>query len=125
MIRLNVILRALFVLVAVCAGVPSTVAQDVGGDAGGGAGIFRPKNPETKKRTTKPGTTTTGGGRTTGRRAVNVVLNDRAEDSLEKANGLRDARKFSEAEAAYQEVARLKPRDARAAYGLGNVYADQ
>ena len=127
MIRLNVILRALFVLVAVCAGVPSTVAQDVGGDAGGGAGIFRPKNPETKKRTTKPGPTTTSGGGRTGRtsRPVSAVINDRAEDLLDKANQLRDARKFSEAEQTYQEVARLKPGDARAAYGLGNVYADQ
>lgn len=127
MIRLNVIVRASFVLLALCMSAPALVAQDVGAEVGGGAGIFRPKNPETKKRATKPGpTTSASGGRTTGgRRPVNVVLNERAEDLLDKANEFRDARKFSEAEAAYQEVARLKPRDARAAYGLGNVYADQ
>src|SRR4030095_11349763 len=40
-------------------------------------------------------------------------------------NQFRDARKFAEAEEAYQGVLKLKPRDARAAYGLGNVYSDQ
>jgi len=127
MSRVNVIVRVLFVLVALCLGVPAVLAQDVGADPGGGAGIFRPKNPETKKRTTKPGPTTTSGGGRTGRtsRPVSAVINDRAEDLLDKANQLRDARKFSEAEQTYQEVARLKPGDARAAYGLGNVYADQ
>ena len=39
--------------------------QDVGVDVGGGAGIFRPKNPETKKRT---GRTTPPPRRTTGPR---------------------------------------------------------
>lgn len=44
---------------------------------------------------------------------------------LAKGNEARDARKFADAEEAYQAAAKLKPRDARAAYGLGNVYADQ
>jgi tetratricopeptide (TPR) repeat protein len=47
------------------------------------------------------------------------------EDLLDKGNEARDGRKFADAETAYKEVLKLKPRDARAAYGLGNVYADQ
>jgi tetratricopeptide (TPR) repeat protein len=44
---------------------------------------------------------------------------------LDKGNQFRDARRFAEAEASYQNVLKLKPRDGRAAYGLGNVYSDQ
>ena len=32
---------------------PGMMAQSVGADVGGGAGIFRPRNPETKKRASK------------------------------------------------------------------------
>jgi tetratricopeptide (TPR) repeat protein len=128
MIRVHVIVRALFAVVALFVGTTSVIAQDVGAETGGGAGIFRPKNPETKKRATKPTTTgTASGGRTTSRttRASNAALNDRVEEMLDKANEFRDARKFAEAEEAYQGAAKLKPRDARAAYGLGNIYSDQ
>lgn len=125
-----VIVRALFVVAALFVATGNTIAQDVGADPGGGAGIFRAKNPETKKRANKPAGTTTGpsgraaGGRTTTRPVV-PGINERVEDLLDKGNELRDARKFSEAEEAYQSAAKLKPRDARSAYGLGNVYADQ
>lgn len=99
--------------------------QDVGADAGVGAGIFRPKNPETKK-STKPATGAKPSNRNTGTsrpKASNV--SERVEDLLDKGNEARDARKFVEAEDAYKEVLKLRPRDARAAYGLGNVYSDQ
>jgi tetratricopeptide (TPR) repeat protein len=101
------------------------LAQDVGGDVGGGAGIFRAKNPETKKSGTKPTTGTKPGNRTagTGRPRPNVA--ERIEDLLEKGNEARDARNYALAEESYQEVLKLKSRDARAAYGLGNVYSDQ
>ena len=129
MLRYHVIVRALFTVAALFVGTSAVVAQDVGAEVGGGAGIFRPKNPETKKRTTKTGPTgtTASGGRTTSRntKASNAALNERVEEMLEKANELRDGRKFTEAEEAYLAAAKLKPRDARAAYGLGNVYADQ
>ena len=59
------------------------------------------------------------------RRRNNAAVEERVEDLLEKGNEFRDARRFAEAESSYQEVLKLKPRDGRAAYGLGNVYSDQ
>ncbi|HEX7771433.1 MAG TPA: tetratricopeptide repeat protein [Pyrinomonadaceae bacterium] len=97
--------------------------QDVGADVGAGAGIFRAKNPETKKNPkagTKPPSRTTGPARST---RSNVA--ERVEDLLDKGNEARDARRFTEAEDSYKEVLKLKSRDSRAAYGLGNVYSDQ
>ncbi len=121
----NVILRAgALSLAAFClslGAVVSVSAQDVGADVGGGAGIFRAKNPETKK---KPGTATKPAGRTAGP-ARNRAVEERVEELLDKGNEARDTRKFAEAEDAYKEVLKLKPRDARAAYGLGNIYSDQ
>src|ERR1041385_8343593 len=96
------------------------VAQDVGSDVGGGAGVFRPKNPEIKKRTTRTTPVTRRGtGPTTGPSA------DRIDDLLEKGNQFRDARRFAEAEDAYQSVFKIKAQDGRAAYGLGNIFSDQ
>ena len=55
--KVDAILRTVLMSVAVNLGVAmvagSVLAQDVGGDIGGGAGIFKPKNPETKKNTGK------------------------------------------------------------------------
>ena len=99
--------------------------QDVGVDVGGGAGIFRPKNPETKKRTSR---TTPPPRRTTGPRPTgptSAEIEDRVEEMLEKGNQFRDARRFAEAEDSYQGILKLKPNDGRAAYGLGNIYSDQ
>jgi tetratricopeptide (TPR) repeat protein len=107
---------------------PGAFGQAVGADVGGGAGIFRPKNPETRKRTAKPATPVTKPGTTSRARGARVTPpanDDRVEDLLDKGNELRDARRFAEAEEAYQGVLRLRPRDARAAYGLGNVFTDQ
>lgn len=109
---------------------PGALGQAVGADVGGGAGIFRPKNPETRKRTPKPATPVTKPGTTSratprGARVTPPANDDRVEDLLDKGNELRDARRFAEAEEAYQGVFKLRPRDARAAYGLGNVFTDQ
>ena len=124
--RANAILRAAFLL---CAAVSLSLSlagralgQDVGSDVGGGAGIFRAKNPEAKKgpkpsATSKPGVKPPAN--TRNRNA------ERAEDLLDKGNQARDARDFAGAENFYKEVLKLMPRDARAAYGLGNVYSDQ
>jgi tetratricopeptide (TPR) repeat protein len=122
----NAILRAVFPgLAALCLSVGTVAgvhAQDVGGGIGGGAGIFRARNPETKKSATKPGAGSKPASRTTAPTRVNA---ERVEELLDKGNEARDARKFADAETAYKEVLKLKPRDARAAYGLGNIYSDQ
>jgi tetratricopeptide (TPR) repeat protein len=113
-----------FVVLLVCvtfAGL-AAMAQDVGVDVGGGAGVFRPKNPEAKKR--GPRTAPTGGARNLPRQ-TNVPSQERVEDLLDKGNQFRDARRFAESEAAYQSILKISPRDGRAAYGLGNIYADQ
>ena len=133
--RANAILRgAALVVAAFCFGLSGSAltarAQDVGVDVGGS--VFRAKNPESKKKTTtKPNattasTTTKPGPRATGSTRVKPANNaERIEDLLDKGNEARDARRFPEAEDAYKEILKLKPRDARAAYGLGNVYSDQ
>ena len=122
----NAILRAAVLgSVALCLSlftVASVQAQDVGGGIGGGAGIFRAKNPETKKSPSKP----VAGAKPANRPAPTTrATAERVEDLLDKGNEARDARKFADAETAYKDVLKLKPRDARAAYGLGNVYSDQ
>lgn len=101
------------------------LAQDVGVDVGGAT--FRAKNPESKKKTTNnpTATSTKPGNRPTGNTRVRPAVAERIEDLLEKGNEARDARRFTDAEAAYKEILRLKARDARAAYGLGNIYFDQ
>ena len=123
----NAILRvALLISAALCLSLATgatVFGQDVGVDVG--AGVFKAKNPESKR--TKPAAgTKPPAGRTTGTgkpKTSNVA--ERVEELLDKGNEARDARKFAEAEDAYKEILKLKPRDARAAYGLGNVYSDQ
>src|SRR5215471_840327 len=92
-------------------------AQETGGDLVGGAGIFRPKNPEAKrssnpKRPPRPGLTA-------------AEIEEKYQDDLSDGNEARDSRKFSSAESAYRAAVTLKPHDARAFYGLGNVFVDQ
>jgi len=126
--RANAMLRAaVLLLAALCLslsfGAAAVLGQDVGADVGGGA--FRAKNPETqKKNTAKPATTTKPGART-GNSGPSRAVAERIEDLLDAGNQARDARNFVGAEESYKEVLKLKARDARAAYGLGNVYSDQ
>ena len=100
------------------------LGQDVGADVGGGAGIFRPRNPEIKKRTGRTTPVTRRGSSRTST-AASAATEDRIEDLLAKGNQLRDGRRFAEAEDAYQSILKIRPRDGRAAYGLGNIYSDQ
>ena len=85
-----------------------------------GAGVFKPKNPETKRRTPKPIKPVTKP-----TRKPDTTLDDRIDDLLDKGNDARDAKKYAEAQEAYEGVLKLRARDARGAYGLGNVYTDQ
>ncbi|HEX8843100.1 MAG TPA: tetratricopeptide repeat protein [Pyrinomonadaceae bacterium] len=130
---LRSIFKSLFLLVCASLFAAGVVrAQEAGGDIGGGAGIFRPKNPETTRRRTpgiKPPT-----GRNTGRTSGGgsrpaalppEVIEERFEDALDEGNTARDARKYAEAEKAYRSAGQLKPKDWRGWYGLGNVFTDQ
>ena len=127
------ILRSAFKLslLLLCAALTFVVtarAQETGGDLVGGAGIFRPKNPETaRKRTSgaRPTTPRRTAGDTRPTALPPEVLEGRFEDSLGDANDARDARKYAEAEKAYRNATQLKPKDWRGWYGLGNVYTDQ
>ena len=92
-------------------------AQETGGDLVGGAGIFRPKNPDAKR---------TSGPRRPPRPTMTAAeIEEKYQDALSDGNDGRDARKFPVAEASYREAIKLKPMDARAFYGLGNVFVDQ
>jgi tetratricopeptide (TPR) repeat protein len=101
----------------ICSGVAR--AQEVGGDLSGGAGIFKPKNPEAKRsgRPARPVARPT--------RPNPAEIEEKFEDAIGDGNDARDARKFAAAEASYRTALKLKPRDARAHYGLGNVFTDQ
>jgi tetratricopeptide (TPR) repeat protein len=122
------IFRSVLSFIAISVGLSCTgmcaLGQDVGADVGGGAGIFRAKNPEARKRANRPAPVRRGtSARTTA--ATNAGVADRIEELLDKGNQFRDARRFAEAEGAYQSVLKLKANDGRAAYGLGNIYSDQ
>jgi tetratricopeptide (TPR) repeat protein len=108
-------------------------AQEAGGELGGGAGIFRPRNPETKSKRRASGSGTRVSnprprpkapkGKPTGPSPEEIE--DMVEDKLDEGNEARDARNYSAAERAYREAIDLKARDHRAYYGLGNIYTDQ
>lgn len=53
------------------------------------------------------------------------VSEDKYEDLIETGNDARDDRNYAAAESAYKSARVLKPKDARATYGLGNLYSDQ
>ena len=115
------ILRAaLLSLAALCLSLATgatVFGQDVGGDVGAGAGIFRAKNPEAKKPAKPAATGTKPANRpTTGtNRPKTSNVAERVEELLDKGNEARDGRRLSEAEGAYKEVLKLRPREARAA----------
>src|SRR5205809_8033133 len=88
-------------VIIACAWVaPISNAQETGGELGGGAGIFRPKNPEAKRTGSAP--------RSPRLRPAEVEA--RYQDALADGNDARDARKFAAAEGAYRGALRLKPR---------------
>jgi tetratricopeptide (TPR) repeat protein len=92
-------------------------AQETGGDLVGGAGIFRPKNPEAKRsgnptRPMRP-------------RPNPAEIEEKFQDAISDGNDARDARKFANAESSYRTALKLKPRESRAFQGLGNVFVDQ
>src|ERR1051325_10323996 len=74
-------------------------AQETGGDLVGGAGIFRPKNPEAKRAS---------GPRKPPRPTMTAAeLEEKYQDHLSDGNDARDERKFSVAEAGYRDAIKL------------------
>jgi tetratricopeptide (TPR) repeat protein len=111
------ILRATLVVAALTLFVTAAFAQETGGELGGGAGIFRPKNPEAKR---------SGGPPKPVRPRMNPAeIEARFQDALAEGNEARDDRKFAAAEAAYRRASTVKPHDARAEYAIGNIFVDQ
>lgn len=55
----------------------------------------------------------------------NVAAEEKFENLIDEGNAARDDRDYSAAEAAYKRARAIKPKDYRAAYGLGNLYSDQ
>ena len=105
-------------------------AQEAGGDLGGGAGIFRPKNPETGRRRaakakTGPGSRSTRRNTERGTEALTPEVEERIGDALDAGNEARDARKYAEAERAYRSVFKFRTRAAGAVQGIGNVSVDR
>src|SRR5258705_3530833 len=90
-------LSAVLAFVGVCA-----LGQDVGSDVIGGAGIFRPKNPESKKRTVR--TTTTRRRTTTRTTGASAGSEDKIEDLVDKGNQFREAPPHAGAERSYQSI---------------------
>jgi tetratricopeptide (TPR) repeat protein len=115
----QLITRAAAGLVLVIAGatlVPAVRAQETGGELGGGAGIFRPRNPEAKRSTSSARPAP---------RVSPAEIEARFQNAIADGNDARDARQFAAAETAYRNALKLKPRDPRANYGIGNVFVDQ
>jgi tetratricopeptide (TPR) repeat protein len=127
--KASLIFRSVIVFIAILAGLSlaavGAFGQDVGVDVGGAAGIFRPKNPEAKKRGARSAPVVRRGSTTRPSGTTSAAVADRIEELLDNGNQFRDARRFAEAETAYQSVLTLKANDGRAAYGLGNIYSDQ
>src|SRR5260370_5010303 len=96
---------------------PFAQGQETGGDLVGGAGVFRPKNPESR-RSNNPK-------RPRRARLPPADIEEKFDDALSDGNDARDGRKFAAAEASYRAALKLKARDARAFHGLGNVLVDQ
>lgn len=100
-------------------------AQETGGALIGGAGIFRPKNPEAKRTTNPTRPRPRPNNNTTAARPDPAEIEEKFQNALSDGNDARDGRKYSVAENFYREALKIKPSDTRAFQGLGNVFVDQ
>ncbi len=80
---------------------------------------------KTQPKTAKPQAKTSAPVETVPAESAVANIDDRYEELLEQGNAARDDRNYLSAEAAYRRAKTLKPKDARAVYGLGNLYSDQ
>lgn len=95
----------------------TTVAPEENGITEGSASVAESPKPSD----TKPSAdiVITVGDKTSG------DFNEIYEKSIEEGNAERDRRSYIKAEAAYLRAQSLQGKDARAIYGLGNLYSDQ
>lgn len=102
-------------------------AQDSGGALVGGAGIFRPKNPEAKRPTNPNRPTRPRPNPSTRPDATPdpAEIEEKFLDLISNGNDARDGRQYSVAEKFYREALKLKVHDTRGFQGLGNVFVDQ
>ncbi|MBV9241135.1 MAG: tetratricopeptide repeat protein [Acidobacteria bacterium] len=90
----------------------------------------RPSNPPVDK-STRPRFSGKDGNGVTANNArpvetkVSPADEARFEGLIDQANNARDDRDYARAESLYRSARDVKPRDARAIYGLGNIYSDQ
>src|SRR5438034_181102 len=118
----NLVVRTLIVAVVLfCYGAPAE-AQETGGALVGGAGIFRPKNPEAKRTM---GTTRPRPRPNTNTAPNPAEIEEKFQDGISKGNDARNARNYSPAETFYRSALKLKPRNTSGFQGLGNVFVDQ
>jgi tetratricopeptide (TPR) repeat protein len=113
-------LKSALIFVAVCCSLLVLAGPALAQGDDIGAGVFKPKNPETKRRGPRPVKPVVKN-----TRKPDTALDDRIDDLLDKGNNARDAKRFAEAQESYEGVLKLRAHDSRGAYGLGNVYTDQ
>jgi tetratricopeptide (TPR) repeat protein len=107
------------------------LALDQARDRMGGASMIfkRPENPPVHKRKPeqKQATESQPTAKPQDQALEAAALSDEVEDAIALGNVARDREPsdFQSAERAYRLASKLDPRDARAYFGLGNIYYDQ
>jgi len=103
-------------------------AQDSGGALVGGAGIFRPKNPEAKRpaaNPNRPPRPRPGPATRPDATPDPAEMEEKFLEQLSNGNDARDGRQYAVAEKFYREAIKIKVHDTRGFQGLGNVFVDQ
>jgi protein O-GlcNAc transferase len=83
----------------------------------------RPANPPVNHRTSPPNSNGKTARPKGGKQPTD--LSEKVEEAIELGNKARDAEDYLQAEKQYKLALSFNPREARAYYGLGNVYRDQ
>lgn len=100
-------------------------AQETGGALVGGAGIFRPKNPEAKRTNPNRPAPTRPRPSNAPVKPDPAEIEEKFQNAISDGNDARDERKYPVAEKFYRDALKIKPNDTRAFQGLGNVFVDQ
>jgi tetratricopeptide (TPR) repeat protein len=84
----------------------------------------RPANPPVHRRSSLPNSESKRANRA-GARPTATDQREKVEEAIELGNQARDAENYQEALTQYKRALAFNPREARAFYGLGNVYQDK